>query len=682
MTDLYSSKIKNFNSICFSANTEQHRDVSRLSPFTLVIPEYQRIYEWSPTGKKPDVKIFWNDLVKETDDSGRLFAGCVLTGNQMNEQSTYIKHSWEGVARETYLREIIDGQQRVTTTLILLAAFRDSILDRTKSFSDVSTRLQAEAFAQNIQKQYFQWDTGRVLPTGKAELAGFRFIARKTLRKYFERNVLRYPFDGNWDTPGVSGQEWNGAHSDYEDEKINAEEWKNIQKTYKWFRGKFNDNDDYSLQGPEKISESLNKLAERLDAIDFVHIQLYDTEKKYKIFESLNAKGRGLSSDEQIKSYLIKTVSEINKRKIYSKWEQLQSNVNNTPKFRIDKVIFTHLKVRHKKVSTASMLTSVREQYKTQADVIALANDLASSSRLLSMITNAGEEENLERYLTEGAEDERDFTKAIFALKLFRKCNPAVVQPYIFLLSLFQCLRERSVSPKEAVIAIDLINKFSYAFLGLAKGQGKEIGPAYIKCAQDLYGNTKNYDARTTRINKNKKSLSILKKSHREIWPKPESIEEGLKKLKYIKGRMANNQKVLGALIFLEEASCSRAATFRTLSFRKLTVEHITPREPADDDSLWQEMDKHNHESIMNARKENRLGNLTVLEREENQRVGNDPPRIKMDDVIYRESKWAINQKVREAFYEKDENWDLACVSERQNTVITKLSIALGKTFD
>lgn len=85
---------------------------------TFFIPPYQRNYEWT----RDQCEVFYDDIVKTADANGEAhsehFFGTV----------TY----FEGVtaATETDRLVLIDGQQRITTTMLFLAALRDSIEDR------------------------------------------------------------------------------------------------------------------------------------------------------------------------------------------------------------------------------------------------------------------------------------------------------------------------------------------------------------------------------------------------------------------------------------------------------------------------------------------------------------------------------------------------------------------------
>ena len=72
-----------------------------------VVPVYQRNYDW----EKSQITDFWNDIKDVADESGSKdshFLGQIVTFENDD--------GWQ---------EIIDGQQRLATSLILIAAIKD-----------------------------------------------------------------------------------------------------------------------------------------------------------------------------------------------------------------------------------------------------------------------------------------------------------------------------------------------------------------------------------------------------------------------------------------------------------------------------------------------------------------------------------------------------------------------------
>lgn len=106
---------------------EQHL-LSMLSnkDVTFFIPPYQRNYEWTES----QCEIFFDDILKVTELN--------LTGTQAEHFfGTIVYVQDEHVFGEPDVLVLTDGQQRITTTMLCLAAIRDSIEDdKAKEYID------------------------------------------------------------------------------------------------------------------------------------------------------------------------------------------------------------------------------------------------------------------------------------------------------------------------------------------------------------------------------------------------------------------------------------------------------------------------------------------------------------------------------------------------------------------
>jgi uncharacterized protein with ParB-like and HNH nuclease domain len=111
-----------------------------------VVPLFQRPYSW----ESKQWTVLWEDLTElcEEEQPRSHFMGSIVTAPTHSVP--------EGVAK--YL--LIDGQQRMTTTFLLLAAIRD----RAK---DLQFETLAPEIEQTLLKNMFKQgnDTSKVLPT-------------------------------------------------------------------------------------------------------------------------------------------------------------------------------------------------------------------------------------------------------------------------------------------------------------------------------------------------------------------------------------------------------------------------------------------------------------------------------------------------------------------------------------
>lgn len=93
------------------------------------VPKYQRGYSWS----KNELEDFWGDLeqLHKNDDIQSHFIGLVVVHSDTNDLSTEKKY-------------IIDGQQRITTSIILLDSIRTAFNKIHEEFSNEDAKHYSE----------------------------------------------------------------------------------------------------------------------------------------------------------------------------------------------------------------------------------------------------------------------------------------------------------------------------------------------------------------------------------------------------------------------------------------------------------------------------------------------------------------------------------------------------------
>jgi len=223
-----------------------------------VVPLFQRPYSWD----KKEWETLWNDLVElcEEEKPRTHFIGSIVT---MPTQSVP-----EGVAK--YL--LIDGQQRLTTIFLLLAAIRD----KAKSVPGTLADEIQELFLINRFKEGDE--AFKLLPT-QADRDSFRRIIQ-------------------------------GTQAPYEDQ---------INRSYRFFDKRL------SSSGAPDI-EMLKKIL--VSNLSLVRISLESDDNPHLIFESLNAKGRPLTQADLIRNYFFMRIHVNHQEEMYrSYWQPMQNHL-------------------------------------------------------------------------------------------------------------------------------------------------------------------------------------------------------------------------------------------------------------------------------------------------------------------------------------------------------------------
>lgn len=215
---------------------------------TFFIPPYQRNYEWTEN----QCEIFFDDIVKvtETNLSGKYaehFFGTIV----------YVQD--EHIFGQPDVLVLTDGQQRITTTMLCLAAIRDSI--------------DNEDIKQSIDKDYLKNEKVSSDTEYKIKLKQV-----ETDWEVYKKIILSEDFD---------------------DEDKKSVVWKN----YKYFM-------DRIQNEVAKKDYDLIKLIELgFDKFSIVTIQLEPKknfwENPQEVFESMNSLGKPLSLADLVRNYIL-----------------------------------------------------------------------------------------------------------------------------------------------------------------------------------------------------------------------------------------------------------------------------------------------------------------------------------------------------------------------------------------
>lgn len=222
-----------------------HKDIKNLiigDNAQFHIPIYQRTYTWEA---RQHVEKLVNDIIefrREYQDNGKAeyYIGNIIVKNQTR-----------AFQQE---RVVIDGQQRITTTILILCAIRDVYLKK------VGTT-EANQAAKNISKALFSESDG---------------VIKLKLNNMEYQNTLGTLLTGAIDTITPA-------------DKL-TRYWENYQYLYKRF----------ALLEPKEFDD----FVESLDKVKVIIIFLDDSQDENSVFESINSLGKKLSGADLIKNFL------------------------------------------------------------------------------------------------------------------------------------------------------------------------------------------------------------------------------------------------------------------------------------------------------------------------------------------------------------------------------------------
>ena len=225
-----------------------------------LIPVFQRDYSWN----EAECEQLWRDILQiasDPTDRGH-FMGSVV----------YISTGDNAAAFTRWL--LIDGQQRVTTLTLLLAALRDHIIETGWSGAeDGPTAKRVEAyFLKNVEEE-----------------GGRR--PKLVLRRH-DQETLQAILNGN---------------------ELPPERSERIRDNYAWFREQLVEED------PELVYRGIN----RLIVVDVTLDR--GTDDPQLIFESLNSTGMDLSQSDLIRNFILMRLPEAEQTRLYEAyWSKIE----------------------------------------------------------------------------------------------------------------------------------------------------------------------------------------------------------------------------------------------------------------------------------------------------------------------------------------------------------------------
>lgn len=285
------------------------------------VPLYQRNFAWTSN----EVDDFWNDLVDIVNgERGSHFFGQLVTFKNENQ-----------------IQEIIDGQQRLTTSSLFLAAMRDTATDMLEKNRDH-------------------------LGNGNSDtLRDVKYNVKKCLRgENGDHPSLMLQETGEDKTTSLRQFFTQLIHEGHQD-AVNEPE-KNLVRAYRMLRQKIND----QLKEANTMTERVTILQTIFDCFTerfyIVMISAPSQNDAFIIFETLNSRGKDLKASDIIKNHLMyisgDTMKEANKA-----WQEVSVKLKDDSN-KITKFIRTYWAGRKKLVTEANLYRSLSQHLRSNHD--------------------------------------------------------------------------------------------------------------------------------------------------------------------------------------------------------------------------------------------------------------------------------------------------------------------------
>lgn len=253
------------------------------------IPQYQRPYKW----EDEQVEKLWDDVYEsfENEDEN-YFLGSIITAKPRdNEKSAYI--------------DVVDGQQRLTTLMIMFCVIRDLYPDINAEKSDENP------FAVDI-------DTIRASIALYGKSNRLKLFTHRQHQSDFEELIIK------GDTKELKKPYKYQVRSDEEPR------YKFINTSF-IFRKKL---EDLGQENSEKIIDYL------FNQVKIIRIDCKNREFAIRLFQVLNDRGMDLTAADLIKSFLLERLyntykndtdtSKIKEEQFISDWREMEQSIKNS----------------------------------------------------------------------------------------------------------------------------------------------------------------------------------------------------------------------------------------------------------------------------------------------------------------------------------------------------------------
>lgn len=261
-----------------------------------LIPLWQRRYSWT----RPQWQSLWDDVLRQYAMDGRSGADA-----PRHFIGSLILHGLEKqhVSNPSPVL-VVDGQQRLLTVLVLLAALRDHVLDSGSGSAD-----EFELYLFNSQADGFM---------------RYRLVPQESDREAFFSIMDGQPVaDADPGVEPVESEEQAPEASDEVDEE--PEEIvppHTIRDAYRFFRDKLESTDWPSGLVPDGLISAI------IDRLDIVAITLEGSDSYHRIFQTVNAEGVELRDVDLVRNYLFMLLGEDADDSYKAHWAPMESSLD------------------------------------------------------------------------------------------------------------------------------------------------------------------------------------------------------------------------------------------------------------------------------------------------------------------------------------------------------------------
>lgn len=506
------------------ANDKEVRDIFSLGYFK--IPRFQRPYSWT----EEEVKNFWEDVV-------------------IGEYEHYFIGSMVVYQTEKPYYGIVDGQQRLTTITLILAAIRNSFIE-----------YDEENLALGIHN-YIE----------KANIDNINefILNSESSFPYFQNYIQSFKSEK---IDCVVGNEELNLKIAFE--IINKNLYSIIPKN-----DKNPTQTDLLNERKFGIIEKIKEIRNKILSLKLVFIQLDNEDDAYLIFETLNTRGKELTTSDLVKNLLLKKLKSNNASLDHSKviWNTILEKFDNYGVEDIMEAFLYHYWLsKYGDVTQQKLFGEVKSHVNSASKAHSLLYDLQENSDYYTSLISP------ENY--PWTKEESEIKECFQAFQLFN-----VKQQNPMLLSLVRAYRNKKLSLRALRQILLKMESFHFIFNAITSQRSSgSIASLYSKHAQEL-SNADNAD-KIQSIN-----TSLTRKLKSKL-PGFDEFEVGFSSLAFTKNR-TRHKKIIQYIL---SRFMGKNINGLPIDYKYISIEHLLPQSKGDEEIVGS------------------IGNLILIDKETN----------------------------------------------------------------
>ena len=530
-----------------------------------IIPRYQRAYDW-----KSDTQVgeFIDDLIAaaESKHTEHLYLGPMIFDTTEEKTKT--------------TTSVIDGQQRLTTTLILLMALRDTI----------RWDLENTTVAETIQKLIANYDP---LSSNESDSSddGRRLTPSPVIGHIFPI-MTRFNWEGKFPSKAVNREgKWIGI----------KREVNRVKPIYQFCRNRIKDYIGVDLDKAKKFAKHLR------DNTFIIRIDIEDSSEAFEIFERTNARGKELEVTDLLKNFLFSKEKEYLEDDLDERWDTIVSDFGASP----IKALKQFWISRAGKVNSRQLYRNIRS-YAEELGVNEFLDELAWFSDFYRVYNNPDYEAVVDLLKEHNFPQEKmlfkEFHRSVSVLRIFN-----ITQPIPLIFSALRSFYQSDGKKSEAKRILSLVRTIEFFHIANNKVGGRignETESKYAEFSKQVFGDE---DLSAIPAITNWFKSAIL--SEEEFLASFVNLSYQNKSerntIRYVFDRLVNDGAKDGQTLDLLDVVSSQSGLRPSFD-----IEHLAPQSHANDDEEQQVFDS--------------IGNLIVIPKQINGILGDKPFNEKM----------------------------------------------------